>query len=443
VIWLQQLGRGLRRAAGKTHLAVIDYIGNHRIFLTKLRALLRAEAGDTALRLALDRFEARRLDFPAGCEVTYDLQALDILRALIRQPRDGEELAAFYRDFRDRHGARPTASEVQGAGFNPGRTGQAGWIGFVSAMGDLTAPEETAWRTHKDVLDEIETTRMTRSYKMLVLRAMIDAGAFPGRIAVGDLVDRVARFARRNARIKADLSVDPDDSAGLRAVLVKQPLRILAETRWFRSGPGIFETTFQDRADAALSGLAAELVDWRLMRYLNGTDAAYDTPGASPVAAVADPPVTAPGPTLWQEYAREAIAPLFGAVFNPGAWNAGIVVLKPARAMILLVTMDKDSMSTGGHYADRFASPTRFVWQSQTSTDPDGVRGRILSGVEPGWVVHLFLRKSKLRDGRGAPFRYAGPVRFAGWDGRAPITVQWDLAEPVPTQLRGLYSVPE
>jgi superfamily II DNA or RNA helicase len=443
VIWLQQLGRGLRRAAGKAHLAVIDYIGNHRIFLTKLRALLRAEAGDTALRLALDRFEARRLDFPAGCEVTYDLEALDILRALIRQPRDGEELAAFYRDFRDRHGARPTASEVQHAGFNPGRTGQAGWIGFVSAMGDLTAPEETAWRTHKDVLDEIETTRMTRSYKMLVLRAMIDAGAFPGRIAVGDLVDRVARFARRNARIKADLSVDPDDSAGLRAVLVKQPLRILAETRWFRSGPGIFETTFQDRADAALSGLAAELVDWRLMRYLNGTDAAYDTPGASPVAAVADPPVTAPGPTLWQEYAREAIAPLFGAVFNPGAWNAGIVVLKPARAMILLVTMDKDSMSTGGHYADRFASPTRFVWQSQTSTDPDGVRGRILSGVEPGWVVHLFLRKSKLRDGRGAPFRYAGPVRFAGWDGRAPITVQWDLAEPVPTQLRGLYSVPE
>ncbi|MCU0732998.1 MAG: DEAD/DEAH box helicase family protein, partial [Hyphomonas sp.] len=37
VIWLQQLGRGLRRSADKTHLSVIDYIGNHRIFLTKLR----------------------------------------------------------------------------------------------------------------------------------------------------------------------------------------------------------------------------------------------------------------------------------------------------------------------------------------------------------------------------------------------------------------------
>jgi len=119
------------------------------------------------------------------------------------------------------------------------------------------------------------------------------------------------------------------------------------------------------------------------------------------------------------------------------------VVLKGVRAMILLVTMDKGSMSVGSHYADQFASPTRFVWQTQTSTRRDDMRGRIISGVEPGWTVHLFLRKSKLRDGRAAPFRYAGPVQFAGWEGDAPITVQWDTAEPVPKQLRELYGVSE
>ncbi|MDP4992296.1 MAG: helicase-related protein, partial [Marivita lacus] len=113
VIWLQQLGRGLRRSADKKHLAVIDYIGNHRIFLTKFRTLLKLGAGDGALRLALEQLTDKLIQFPVGCEVTYDLQALDILRSLIRQPRDGEELAAFYRDFRERHGTRPTASEVQ------------------------------------------------------------------------------------------------------------------------------------------------------------------------------------------------------------------------------------------------------------------------------------------------------------------------------------------
>ncbi|WP_237331814.1 DUF3427 domain-containing protein [Yoonia vestfoldensis] len=130
-------------------------------------------------------------------------------------------------------------------------------------------------------------------------------------------------------------------------------------------------------------------------------------------------------------------------MFNTGSWNAGIVVLKEARAMILLVTMDKGSMSVGSHYADQFASPTRFVWQTQTSTRRDNMRGRIISGAEPGWTVHLFLRKSKLRDGRAAPFRYAGPVRFAGWEGEAPITVQWDLAQPVPRQLTMLFGIAE
>ena len=35
ILWLQQLGRGLRRTEGKSHLTVIDYIGNHRTFLLK------------------------------------------------------------------------------------------------------------------------------------------------------------------------------------------------------------------------------------------------------------------------------------------------------------------------------------------------------------------------------------------------------------------------
>lgn len=444
VIWLQQLGRGLRRSAEKTHLAVIDYIGNHRIFLTKLRTLLQVGAGDGALRVALERFEDKMIRFPAGCEVTYDLQALDILQSLIRQPRDGEELAAFYRDFRERHGARPTASEVQHAGFNPGRTGHAGWLGFVADMGDLSETQRAAWTANRALLDEIETTRMTRSYKMLILRAMIEAGAFPGRIALTDLVERVARQARRNPQIKNDLSVDPDDSPRLRAVMMQQPLKILAETAWFRLGPGNFETTFAEIPNTALTTLASELVDWRLLRYFQARDVVYELPKDTSLAEAAEDAAPAPKPPgkdleLWQEYQRDQIAPYFGAVFNTGSWNAGIVVLKEARAMILLVTMDKGSMSVGSHYADQFASPTRFVWQTQTSTRRDDMRGRIISGAEPGWTVHLFLRKSKLRDGRAAPFRYAGPVRFAGWEGEAPITVQWDLAQPVPRQLTLLY----
>ena len=39
IIFIQQFGRGLRKAEGKKLVKVIDFIGNHKIFLEKPAAL--------------------------------------------------------------------------------------------------------------------------------------------------------------------------------------------------------------------------------------------------------------------------------------------------------------------------------------------------------------------------------------------------------------------
>jgi superfamily II DNA or RNA helicase len=70
VVWQQQFGRGLRLAEGKSHLRVIDYIGNHRIFLTKIRTLLRLNAGDYNVDRALNLLADGAFKLPPGCEVT-------------------------------------------------------------------------------------------------------------------------------------------------------------------------------------------------------------------------------------------------------------------------------------------------------------------------------------------------------------------------------------
>ena len=58
IIWLQQFGRGLRKHKDK-RLRVVDYIGNHRSFLLKVRTLLDVHgAGDRELKAALERAEA-------------------------------------------------------------------------------------------------------------------------------------------------------------------------------------------------------------------------------------------------------------------------------------------------------------------------------------------------------------------------------------------------
>jgi hypothetical protein len=75
--------------------------------------------------------------------------------------------------------------------------------------------------------------------------------------------------------------------------MMQQPLKILAETEWFRLGPGTFETTFAEAENTALTALASELVDWRLLRYLQAKDVVYDMPEGTNLPR---PPKTRPPP---------------------------------------------------------------------------------------------------------------------------------------------------
>jgi superfamily II DNA or RNA helicase/HKD family nuclease len=377
ILWLQQLGRGLRRVEGKL-LRVIDYIGNHRIFLTKLRALLEAGPGDRSLSQRLDQVLAGTLELPPGCSVTYDLRVVEILRDLLRPKSGMEDLEAQYRDFRLRHGQRPTASEIAGMGFDPSRNGHGGWFDFVRDMGD---PVNVAAQIRVSaLLRQIESDRALGSEALAAL----------GSILTGKTVS----------------------DEGLAYWAMSPHVR--------QEGARLFLT--RPDPDAAAAAMIAELLDWR----------AANLPES--VAREAAAPFTSPGPVLWREYMREAIPPLFGATFNPGNWNSGIVRLD--RDLILLTTLKKGGLATGNHYEDRFLSPERMQWQSQTQTQRESQIGRILSGREPGTRVHLFVRSGKLRGSKAAPFLYCGQPQFESWEGEKPITVFWRLQDEVPAHLR-------
>ena len=70
VIFLQQLGRGLRLQDGKDRLTVVDFIGNHRSFLSKPRTLLGlGMAADPSNRDLLEAIETGEWALPEGCSV--------------------------------------------------------------------------------------------------------------------------------------------------------------------------------------------------------------------------------------------------------------------------------------------------------------------------------------------------------------------------------------
>jgi superfamily II DNA or RNA helicase len=115
ILWLQQFGRGLRQREGKT-LRVIDYIGNHRVFLVKTRALLSLGDADRDVAYALTALEQGTWELPPGCSVTYDLEAKEMLQALVRPTDAAESLEEYYREFVARHGVRPRAMEAYSGG---------------------------------------------------------------------------------------------------------------------------------------------------------------------------------------------------------------------------------------------------------------------------------------------------------------------------------------
>src|SRR5262245_46931999 len=280
LLWTQQFGRGLRKAEGKRDLAVIDYIGNHRSFLLKVQALFDLAPGDQHVRELLERLQAGTAELPPGCEVTYELETIDILRSLLREPKGGDVVRSYYETFRDLHDRRPTASEALHDGYSPRAVskGYGSWLRFVESMGDLrdAANLLDRGRAGGGFLENLETTPMTRSYKMLVLLAMLETERFPGGIPIDELTRAVERHARRSPVLVSDVGPSIESQAALRKHLEDNPIAAWIGGKgtggrsYFDYEDGRFESRLDLRADEVetFSELVRELAEFRLAEYL-------------------------------------------------------------------------------------------------------------------------------------------------------------------------------
>lgn len=283
VLWLQQLGRGLRKATHKTHLKVIDYIGNHRSFLLKVQTLWMALgfpqlAGDADMAAALERMRQEELTLPAGCAVTYELEAINILKSLLSKGKKADRLRQHYQDFLALEEQRPTALQVYQDGFDPraAKASFGSWLGFVKEMGGLDTAERQAWAMNKDFLDRMETTPVNASYKLVLLLAMMREGALPGEIDIDDLTTAFAKVAARSAGLKADVSCGVEDMVALSKLLLDSPIKEWTSGKgtggipYFEYSDGMLRTLGLQGDDQALANLVREILEWRVAKYLDG-----------------------------------------------------------------------------------------------------------------------------------------------------------------------------
>lgn len=176
-VFTQQVGRGLRLAPGKTHCTIIDMIGNYRNADVKVRLFDMAQDGKGG-KGTIGRDAA--IQAPPGCTVELDLQVVDLLKEMARkrQPRK-DKLRSAYLDLKQELGRRPAYLELhlQGREDSPQYRQEFGsYAGFLHWAGELDEREQEVYLAHKRWLEEAEKTPMSKSYKMVLLLAMLERG---------------------------------------------------------------------------------------------------------------------------------------------------------------------------------------------------------------------------------------------------------------------------
>ncbi len=277
ILFLQQLGRGLRRGDGKTHLVVLDFIGNHQSFLAKPQALFGVGPTYKALAAFAREAEQGRLELPDGCYVNYDLKIIEFLKSL-----DSAGPQKDYEALRSSLGRRPTLSEFyrSGASVQMMRQQHGNWFTFVGGMGDLDDAEARVLGTLAAFLKEVEVTPMTKSFKMVLLEGLLELDGLAKPPLLSELAYRSWEVLRRRQSLLGDLPENiaqlPGQAEGWQQYWLDNPVnawvggnRANTATAFFRieSGRFSFAQTVPEDDKTPAEALLQELVDYRLAAY--------------------------------------------------------------------------------------------------------------------------------------------------------------------------------
>lgn len=176
IVFIQQIGRGLRIHPQKSHCTVIDLIGNYRNADAKLRWLGINEAAALARPQTLQT----NTTLPPLCRIDLELQVIDILERLQPHPRTKDaQVKEAYLQLKEELGRIPSYLEFHlQAGVDSRLVHQHfhAFVGLKDALGELTAYENEIWQKYHGLLQEMEATPMTKSFKMIVLKAMLARG---------------------------------------------------------------------------------------------------------------------------------------------------------------------------------------------------------------------------------------------------------------------------
>ncbi len=397
-LFLQQLGRGLRKANGKAYCTVLDFVGLHRKefrFDRRFRALLGGSRRD------LEAAVRQEFPFlPAGCSMQLDQKATEVVLSSLRDaipirwPSKVEELRLLRRD-------------------HPG-------IGLAEFLAESGLDLEDVYDGRKswsDLLDDAGGSAMPPGPDEQEVRRAV------GRLLHVDDDARIATYLRHLARdAPPDLVTLPVRERRLLHMLSAQLLRQVLKKGDTVQG-ALDRIWLHPQVRAELLEMFA-ILDERV-------DHVHSPLGTHPDAPL----------EIHARYTRDEI--LAGMGLAPMArvapWQAGVYEAAEANAELFAFTLDKSSggFSPTTRYRDYAISRTLIHWESQSATRADSATGlRYRNHEQEGRAILLFAR---LRADERA-FWFLGPAIYRGHEGERPMAITWELAYALPGDLYAAFA---
>ncbi|WP_134772760.1 DUF3427 domain-containing protein [Ornithinimicrobium flavum] len=387
-VFLQQLGRGLRRTQDKAVLTVLDFVGYHRRefrFEPKLRAL----TGSTRRGLVHD-IEKGFPFLPAGCQIVMDRQSQAIVLENIRTQLSNRwsQIVAELRSYGDHE----LGSFLEESGVE---------------LSDILRRGAHSW------------TKLRRD------AGMPNRGGSP---LEDKLLKRIRAFAHVDDKDRAEsyrrlLSDDAPPFHEL-SPAEQRMARMLFFSVWPDGGGHASYAAGMDalRAEEATRDELRSVVD------LSFDAARHRTPALA--GALSGIPLR-----VHARYQREEVLAALGYASlerKPNSFREGVLYAADANVDAFFVTLKKSEAdySPTTMYRDYPISPTLFHWESQSTTSVDSKTGRRY--IEGASNVLIFAREEQKDEFGTSPYLFLGPAHYRSHTGDRPIAITWELEHPLP-----------
>lgn len=392
-VFLQQLGRGLRREPNKSMCTVLDFVGQHHKEF-RMHRCFGALLGGSRKQIE-SQIEHGFPFLPSGCHMQLDSVASQIVLENIRQSIPGTWPA------RARELRRVAESDPRITLKN-----------FIAQTGIELGDVYSSGRSWSDLLEAGGiATHPAGPHEKALRRAL-------GRLLHTDDLLRIDHY-RQFAEGANAPSIETLDQRSRRL------FHMLAATLMESVASG--GETLQDAANLIWAHPQVLIELGQLMEVLaDGIDHVHH-----PLATHPDVPLS-----VHARYTRrEALAAFAtGSALKLPEWREGARWLRDENVDLLAFTLDKTSghFSPTTRYRDYAINPSLLHWESQSGTRETSETGQRYQNHQAGSSVILPMARLTVED---RAFWLLGPASYVNHQGERPMAITWRLQHELPGDL--------